>query len=689
MYVNDIFSRSLLLSLSLSLSSTHTRTHTHTYIQQVLCDGLEEQIRSRRYFYKNATLIREGIVRISDRRFGQGDLMDCNIEIDRRMLDFIVGLETELSEMVDGSSCFLPTVSLSQVVLPKSQKKLVLETIKNFELFTALRGRTGFGDGVSYGNGLVLFFYGPPGTGKTMFANALANHLHKKLLVVNVGTFGRIDSEAFRFLFREAKLQDAIVFFDECEPLFESRDMKSGSVVNIALTEIEKFAGTIIMATNRPADIDNAMHRRITLAVEFNPPSHILREQIWAAHVPKNVNLADDVNLKTIARDYELSGGFIKNAMLQALSLAVGRARRTTALQDENDNSTSEGKKRDNFDTDSERNQQTLSEIENLLSHISITSEDIQLACKLQIRGRLADSSSTSKYEFVNNDEDMEDSRRLLNDIICSVHVKSRLRDLVSFEKARKILTSQWGFGDTESGVSTTAVFVGPSGVGKKASVKAISRELGRPIHVIEASEFLRVGISKLSNKIKEKFRDGQNAGAIIVISGAEILLHPDMWKSSASSSHRAVTSQLVSNLSSFSGVSVLLVTTQNDSSSEFELDSLPVQLQHILRVVVKFESPDESQRAELWQKLFPKQTPVDTTSITKHAILSISQKFVSFVARDIKRAILDAAARAAMRPESERFVRLDDIEWASNRVLTRKTESLRSMRAAAASMFS
>ena len=126
-----------------------------------------------------------------------------------------------------------------------------------------------------------ILLHGVPGTGKTMFANALANHLHKKLLVVNVGTFGRIDSEAFRFLFREAKLQDAIVFFDECEPLFESRDLKSGSSVNVALSEIEKFTGTIVMATNRPQDIDNAMHRRITLAVSDD---EFVRATVSLAH---------------------------------------------------------------------------------------------------------------------------------------------------------------------------------------------------------------------------------------------------------------------------------------------------------------------------------------------------------------------------------------------------------------------
>ena len=39
------------------------------------------------------------------------------MEIDRRMLDFIVGLDREFSELVEGSHLYTPTVDLNQVRL--------------------------------------------------------------------------------------------------------------------------------------------------------------------------------------------------------------------------------------------------------------------------------------------------------------------------------------------------------------------------------------------------------------------------------------------------------------------------------------------------------------------------------------------------------------------------------------------
>jgi ATP-dependent 26S proteasome regulatory subunit len=67
------------------------------------------------------------------------------------------------------------------------------------------------------------------------------------------------------------------------------------------------------------------MHRRITLAVEFHVPNPRLRCSIWQAHIPDSVTLDKDVNFEELALKFELSGGFIKNTVMAALSAAVAR----------------------------------------------------------------------------------------------------------------------------------------------------------------------------------------------------------------------------------------------------------------------------------------------------------------------------------------------------------------------------
>ena len=54
------------------------------------------------------------------------------------------------------------------------------------------------------------------------------------------------------------------------------------------------------MATNRPFDLDEAMHRRITLAVEFRQPDYVLRKAIWESHIPTEMIMDKDVNLVSV-----------------------------------------------------------------------------------------------------------------------------------------------------------------------------------------------------------------------------------------------------------------------------------------------------------------------------------------------------------------------------------------------------
>eukprot|EP00731_Ephydatia_muelleri_P000672 Em0001g672a len=271
----ETFERNVLLVLTGSMVSRNLRNPgsqgdslfgRHLTIGTAIglfCDSLHDEIRSRTFFYKNSKLVSEGLVHINDPPLhNRGNFLDCVIELDRRLLDYIVGLDSEMNELVDGSDLYTPEVTLAQVSLPPEHITMLLNTFESFDLFQKTCKDLGLST-KGTARGLCLLFYGPSGTGKTMTANAVAKFLKKKVLLVTVSMLEKdLSKELLKFLFREAKIHNAILFFDECESLFESRESRPNPNLGVLLTEIEQYDGVIILATNRHHDLDEAMHRR-------------------------------------------------------------------------------------------------------------------------------------------------------------------------------------------------------------------------------------------------------------------------------------------------------------------------------------------------------------------------------------------------------------------------------------------
>merc|ERR1719233_1859860 len=293
------------------------------------CKGLKSQIMNRRYFYKNATLVKESIISVTEasRWMSSKGLITMTLSIDRRLVDYVCGLDLEFGALVEGSHLYTPTVTMDQVVLPKQIKERIIGAVQGIDRFAKAKTIFGLNDLVSYGNGSVLLFHGVSGTGKTLTANALAHLLGKKVLLASMPSVSTNTEDVVGLIFREAKIQNALVFFDECENLFESRDLKKGGTLSTMLTSIEKYDGIIVLATNRPYDLDEAMHRRIHLAVEFPAPSWISREEIWRKQIPSNLPVAGDVDFGVIAQEFELTGGFIHNAVLGAIKIGLKRVK--------------------------------------------------------------------------------------------------------------------------------------------------------------------------------------------------------------------------------------------------------------------------------------------------------------------------------------------------------------------------
>jgi hypothetical protein len=216
---------------------------------QILCQDFQTQVANRRYFYRSGRLMSNGIISLNRSRWhqGGGDLTDIKVVLDRRVLDWAVGLDSEINELVEGSDLYEPKVSLSQVVLPKGHVETLWSQCRAYGDFLKYRQtQAGLSDTLSYGNSLVMLLCGKSGTGKTMTVNAIARELGKKVLMVDFSSLSGRRSEGsdtdadLRGLFREANMSNAVLFFDECEAVFRARGQGGDRILNSLLTEIER-----------------------------------------------------------------------------------------------------------------------------------------------------------------------------------------------------------------------------------------------------------------------------------------------------------------------------------------------------------------------------------------------------------------------------------------------------------------
>ena len=192
----------------------------------------------------------------------------------------------------------------------------------------------GFGRRLSYGKGTTALFTGAAGTGKTLAAEILAGELGLDLYRIDLsGVVSKYIGETEKNLdrvFTAAEDANAVLFFDEADALFgkrsevnDSHDRYANIEISYLLQKMEAYEGLAILATNLRENLDKAFIRRLAFIVTFPFPEHTQRRQIWHLIWPDATPLSPDVDLDSLARDFRLSGGQIKNVALAAAFLAA------------------------------------------------------------------------------------------------------------------------------------------------------------------------------------------------------------------------------------------------------------------------------------------------------------------------------------------------------------------------------
>jgi AAA+ superfamily predicted ATPase len=232
-------------------------------------------------------------------------------------------------------------VSLADVILAPAVRRAVEAAIAETLHRDVLFGEWGFDGVLRAGRGTAMLFMGPPGTGKTMTAEAVARELGRPLMVANWARIqdcyvGETEKNVEK-LFCEARGRGAVLFLDEADALLASRESAVHSwelsQVNVALQEIERFDGVLILATNLAPALDRALESRMALKVQFPEPGPREREAILRRHVPDPAPLAGDVDLAAVARRFELNGRQIRNVARGAARRALHRAGRDARIE--------------------------------------------------------------------------------------------------------------------------------------------------------------------------------------------------------------------------------------------------------------------------------------------------------------------------------------------------------------------
>ena len=341
---------------------------------------------------------------------------------------------------------------------------------------------------------------------------------------------------------------------------------------------------------------------------EFKSPSHIERRQIWSlvtAH--EAIPCADGIDWDGISLQYELTGGFIKNAVMSALLTAVGRDA-TSPL---------------------------------------ITEEDITQGCRKQMRGAL------HMLDF----EERVVPESALNELITADSTMESLREIVSMEKARSVLFSQWGFdrvgGNMRARQGTTALFWGLTGTGRSSAAEAVGFEMGKPLKVVDLPGLLweessRGHEKKAVTMVREIFSEARLMDAVLVLDGYELDIGAGAGVGSGGQEQSTIMNLVIREMARFPGVVIMMLTTS--ASLDVFVSRLDKALVRGLKFIVEFQLPNLKARKKLWRSSLPPDCPT-SGDVDWDSLAAASDKFSH---EQISNVVYRAAAKAALRPSAE-----------------------------------
>jgi hypothetical protein len=225
-------------------------------------------------------------------------------------------------------------------------------------------------------------------------------------------------------------------------------------------------------------------------------------------------------------------------------------------------------------------------------------------ACRLQSRPRL--EGLAQRIEPVAAWEDLvlpERQKQLLSQV--ALHVRHRTK-----------VYRSWGFASRGGrGLGISALFAGPSGTGKTMAGEVLANQLRLDLYRIDLSQVISKYIGETEKSLRRVFDAAEESAAILLFDEADALFGK---RSEVKDSHdryaNIEVSYLLQRMEAYRGLAILTTNRR---------DALDTAFLRRIRFVIEFPFPEAPQRAEIWARAFPLQTPTEGLRIDRLARLS------------------------------------------------------------------
>jgi SpoVK/Ycf46/Vps4 family AAA+-type ATPase len=407
------------------------------------------------------------------------------------------------------------------------------------------------------------------------------------------------DLELFlRLCERDAVLDPSglLLEYDDAEPV----DAYADAVLK---RFVETLHSPLLISTR---EIQKPLQRRV-LSFELPRATASEQLQIWQKALGPVAAVLDG-RVEALAAQFSLSAGAIHAAVAQATQPDDGAEGKSARASDG----------------------EPLSTAKDQTEQLSMALWD---ACRIQTRPRLEGLAQRIEPSAA------------WDDLVLPETEKQILRHMALHVRQRAKVYQTWGFASKSSrGLGISALFAGPSGTGKTMAGEVLASELRLDLYRIDLSQVVSKYIGETEKNLRRVFDAAEEGACLLLFDEADALFGK---RSEVKDSHDRYAnieiSYLLQRIESYRGLAILTTNRRDALDSAF--------LRRI-RFVVEFPFPGAAQRAEIWRRVFPRQTPTEALRIDRLSRLNVA-------GGDIRNIAVGAAFLAADAGEPVRMSHL------------------------------